>query len=57
MITSAFVGGYVITLRAEVAEHAREIRGLQEEFRISRELLVRIDENVKDLRARRAGQE
>lgn len=52
VLTSILVGGYVYTLRAEVAQHTVDIKTLQEETRASRELLVRIDENVKELKGR-----
>ena len=39
-----------ITVRDEVAQHSVEINALQSEARSSRELLVRIDENVKALK-------
>ena len=42
-----------ITVRAEVAQHSVEINALQSEARSSRELLVRIDENVKALKEAR----
>lgn len=50
VVTSALVGGYVYTLRAEVAQHTLDIAQVKEEARASRELLVRIDENVKQLK-------
>ena len=42
-----------ITVRDEVAQHSVEINALQSEARSSRELLVRIDENVKALKEAR----
>jgi len=53
LVTAAGTGGYVYTLRGDVETHTREIRTLQEEAKASRELLVRIDENVKALKERR----
>lgn len=47
--TSALVGGYVYTLRGEVAAHTREIRQLQDEFRSTRELLARVEERMKNV--------
>lgn len=44
------IGGYVYQLRAEVTQHTIEIAHVKEEARASRELLVRIDENVKQLK-------
>lgn len=52
VITAALCGGYVYTLSASVEHHSREIKSLQEDARASRELLVRIDENVKSLKER-----
>lgn len=42
-----------ITLRSDVAQHAHQIAALQIEMRSNRELLVRIDENVKALKEHR----
>ena len=42
-----------MTVRDEVAQHHIEIAALQVEARASRELLVRIDENVKALKEAR----
>ena len=39
-----------ITVRADVQQHSAAISALQSEARTSRELLVRIDENVKALK-------
>lgn len=39
-----------ISVRAEVATHTVKIEALETEARSSRELLVRIDENVKQLK-------
>jgi hypothetical protein len=54
MLTCCVVGGYVYTLRTEVTRHTAEIKALQDEAKASHELLVRIDENVKTLKERRA---
>ena len=48
--SAALIGGYVYTLRAEVTQHSTEIAEVKAEARASRELLVRIDENVKQLK-------
>lgn len=50
VIGAAALGGYVYTLRAEVAQHTSDIAEVKAEARASRELLVRIDENVKQLK-------
>lgn len=42
-----------ITVRADVALHTLQIKALENEVRSSRELLVRIDENVKTLKESR----
>jgi hypothetical protein len=39
-----------ISVRADVSNHSTEIEALKTEVRTSRELLVRIDENVKQLK-------
>ena len=39
-----------ISVRGEVAQHSLQIGALETEVRSSRELLVRIDENVKALK-------
>jgi predicted HicB family RNase H-like nuclease len=39
-----------ISVRADVYTHTQQIAGLETEVRNSRELLVRIDENVKALK-------
>ena len=41
------------TLRSDVAKHSLEISALQADARSARELLVRIDENVKALKENR----
>ncbi len=41
------------TLRSDVAKHSLEISALQADARSARELLVRIDENVKALKESR----
>lgn len=50
VLTAALAGGYVYTLRGEVSQHTVEIAEVRAEVRASRELLVRIDENVKQLK-------
>jgi hypothetical protein len=50
LVGAIVIGGYVYTLRAEVSQHTSEIAEVKVEARASRELLVRIDENVKQLK-------
>ena len=42
-----------MTVRADVAQHSIQLSALENEVRSSRELLVRIDENVKALKESR----
>ena len=58
LLASLFVAcagatGAWISVRSDVATHGLKIHALENEVRTSRELLVRIDENVKALKEAR----
>jgi len=53
LVASAAATAGWITIRTDVQQHGIEISALQAEARSARELLVRIDENVKALKETR----
>lgn len=50
ILSAAVAGGAWYSLKADVSQHTTDITDLKADGRIQRELLIRIDENVKELR-------
>lgn len=52
LLAASMAGGAYYSIKADVTQHSSDITELKTDARMQREILIRVDENVKELKRR-----